>query len=75
MRLPRLFLALLLAVSAGPATADPGHLAGLSGPDHWVAGAAIGLAIALGLWRALKGGPSAAEPATSDDGDPDEAAA
>ncbi|MGR3499097.1 MAG: DUF6732 family protein [Limimaricola soesokkakensis] len=40
----------------GMAFAHPGHMAGLAGHDHWVAGAAIGLAIALGLWGALKGG-------------------
>lgn len=52
--MPRLFAA-FLTVFAGPALAHPGHLAGLAGHDHWVAGAAIGLAAALGLWGALKG--------------------
>jgi len=46
---------LLIAFSAAPALAHPGHLDTLAGHDHWVAGAAIGLAIALGLWGALKG--------------------
>ncbi|SHI84426.1 DUF6732 family protein [Wenxinia saemankumensis] len=50
----RPILAVLL-LAAGPAAAHPGHLAGLAGHDHWVAGAAIGLAIALGLWGALRG--------------------
>ncbi|MBV1868364.1 MAG: hypothetical protein KUG69_10745 [Marinosulfonomonas sp.] len=40
---------------AGPAAADPGHLAEVAGHSHWVAGAAIGLAIALGLGGILKG--------------------
>ncbi len=46
------------ALMAAPGTvlAHTGHVADLAGHDHWVAGAAIGLAIALGLWGALKGG-------------------
>ena len=46
---------LFLIPLAGQAAAHPGHLAGLAGHDHWVAGAAIGLAIAVGVWGALKG--------------------
>lgn len=46
---------LALAVTAAPAAAHPGHLADLAGHDHWVAGAAIGLALGIGLWQALKG--------------------
>ncbi|WP_424972011.1 DUF6732 family protein [Dinoroseobacter sp. S76] len=49
------FLLACLALSAGPLWAHPGHLSGLAGHDHWVAGAAIGLAIALGIYGALKG--------------------
>ena len=45
----------ILAVP-GLARAHPGHLAaGLAGHDHWVAGAAIGAAVVLGAWAALKG--------------------
>ena len=44
-----------LAGTALPASAHPGHLAGLAGHDHWVAGAAIGAAVAAGIWAALKG--------------------
>lgn len=44
-----------LAGSSLPALAHPGHLAGLAGHDHWVAGAAIGAAVAVGVWAALKG--------------------
>lgn len=51
----RTLLYVLPMLAASPVAAHPGHLAGLSGHDHWVAGAAIGLAIALGLWGALKG--------------------
>ena len=46
---------LWLSLFAAPAAAHPGHLAELAGHNHWVAGAAIGAAIALGLWGALKG--------------------
>jgi hypothetical protein len=52
--LPRFCLAGLALIPA-PALAHPGHLAGLAGHDHWVAGAAIGAAIALGLYGLLKG--------------------
>ncbi|MBB5721033.1 hypothetical protein FHS72_000640 [Loktanella ponticola] len=46
----------LLLVSAGTgAQAHPGHLADVAGHDHWVAGAAIGLAILTGIYGALKG--------------------
>ncbi len=48
-------LTFLLLVVGSTAQADPGHLAGLAGHDHWVGGAAIGLAILAGLYGALKG--------------------
>jgi hypothetical protein len=54
----------MLGTSA--AQAHPGHLTDLAGHDHWVAGAAIGLAIALGLYGALKGKPTGAKPAEAD---------
>jgi uncharacterized membrane protein YccC len=47
-------------------------VADVAGHDHWVAGAAIGVAIALGLWGALRGGrreENAAEAETEDQGD------
>lgn len=37
------------------AMAHPGHWADVAGHDHWVAGAAIGLAGLAALWGALKG--------------------
>jgi hypothetical protein len=40
---------------AGAGRADPGHLADVAGHDHWIAGAAIGIAIVLGVWNAAKG--------------------
>ncbi|MEM9393681.1 MAG: DUF6732 family protein [Pseudomonadota bacterium] len=48
-------LALFLLWCGAPARAHPGHLETLAGHDHWIAGAAIGLSIALGIWGALKG--------------------
>ncbi len=55
--LPALTPAALIALAwPGAAAAHAGHLTDLAGHDHWVAGAAIGVAIALGLWGALKGG-------------------
>jgi len=48
-------LIVIVALLATPALAHPGHLAGAAGHEHWVAGAAIGAAIAIGLWQGLKG--------------------
>jgi hypothetical protein len=66
-----------LLVSTAPALSHPGHLGALAGHDHWVAGAAIGLAIALGLWGALKGKKTeaAAPEEETEDGTPEEATA
>lgn len=36
------------------AFADPGHIAGAFGHDHWLGVAAIGAAVALGLWTIIK---------------------
>lgn len=47
--------ALVLAVPGGPALAHVGHLGDIGGHDHWVAGAAIGAAVVIGLYGALKG--------------------
>ena len=47
--------------TGGAAAADPGHLIELAGHDHWIGGAAIGLAILAGIWGALKGGDEAEE--------------
>ena len=48
-------LAALIIVTGQSAAAHPSHLAGLAGHDHWVAGAAIGLAVLAGLYGLLKG--------------------
>ncbi|MCP1169587.1 DUF6732 family protein [Limimaricola litoreus] len=61
-----------LLTAPGAALAHPGHMADVAGHDHWVAGAAIGLAIALGLWGALKGRrkeEESSEAETEDQGD------
>ena len=55
-------LALALSIVASAAHAHPGHLAGLAGHDHWVAGAAIGTAIAIGILMGLKGRKKAETP-------------
>ncbi|MDG1863225.1 MAG: hypothetical protein P8J02_08500 [Yoonia sp.] len=57
----RFALTCLLSVLAQSAAAHPGHLVDVAGHDHWVAGAAIGIAILVGLWGALKGDKEAEE--------------
>ena len=51
----RALLATILIFHATAAAAHPGHWADLAGHDHWVAGAAIGLAGLAAIWGALKG--------------------
>ena len=58
---------LTLVLTAGPAAAHPGHLAEVAGHGHWVAGAAIGLAVLLGLWGKLKGRGDAEPDAEAED--------
>ncbi len=65
---------------ANAATAHPGHLAEVAGHGHWLGAAALGAAIALGAWAALKGkkkdaDAQEAEEATEDADDLEEAAA
>ncbi len=48
-------LALTLIFAGTAAAAHPGHWADIAGHDHWVAGAAIGLAGLAAIWGALKG--------------------
>ncbi len=48
-------LTLTLIFSGSAAVAHPGHWADIAGHDHWVAGAAIGLAGLAAIWGALKG--------------------
>lgn len=51
----RLILSALMIFAATGAAAHPGHWGELAGHDHWVAGAAIGLAGLAAIWGALKG--------------------
>ena len=46
--------AVLLPV-AGPALAHPGHLVEAAGHNHWLAGAALGAAVVIGAWAAIRG--------------------
>ncbi len=55
----RFLLPLLLAA---PAHAHVGHIGEVAGHDHWVAGAAIGVAAAITLWGVLKGKKKSEEP-------------
>ncbi|WP_297772331.1 DUF6732 family protein [uncultured Roseovarius sp.] len=50
------FAMILTALLAGTAAhAHPGHLAEVAGHGHWLGAAAIGAAIAIGLWSGLRG--------------------
>ncbi|WP_108259699.1 DUF6732 family protein [Mangrovicoccus ximenensis] len=51
----RILTGAVLVSAPGAALAHPGHLADLAGHSHWVAGAAVGAAILVGLWAGLKG--------------------
>lgn len=64
----RYSLTFILTLMATGAQAHPGHIADLAGHDHWVAGAAIGIAILTGIYGALKG---KGENAEADDAEPD----
>jgi len=48
-------------VAGTPALAHPGHLSEVAGHGHWLGAAAIGAAIAIGLWAGLRGRKDAAE--------------
>jgi len=51
----RPFVALTALLGAGAAQAHTGHLAEAAGHGHWLGAAAIGAAIAIGLWAGLRG--------------------
>ena len=57
----RTVLSLMFVFAASAATAHPGHWGELAGHDHWIAGAAIGLAGLAAIWGALKGKKSEEE--------------
>jgi hypothetical protein len=50
-----------MLILPGPALAHLGHVGAVAGHDHWVAGAAIGAAVALGVWGWMKGRKEADE--------------
>jgi len=64
--MPRV-LTIILIMTASSANAHPGHWADLAGHDHWVAGAAIGLAGIAAVWGALKGKQKDAQTEAEDD--------
>lgn len=70
-------LALILIFAGTAAAAHPGHWGELAGHDHWVAGAAIGLAGLAAIWGALKGKrkDDAEEAEAEEDGELEEEAA
>jgi hypothetical protein len=50
-----------MLILPGPALAHLGHVGAVAGHDHWVAGAAIGAAVALAVWGWMKGRKEADE--------------
>ncbi len=56
-------ITLFLSLFSAPAFAHTGHLIDAAGHDHWVAGAAIAIALGLGIREVIKG------PRKSDDED------
>jgi membrane protein implicated in regulation of membrane protease activity len=64
-----LFFALFAIAYGLPAMAHVGHLGELAGHDHWVAGAALGVAAAITLWAGLKGRKSKSDESSNDTDD------
>ncbi|MEM6588019.1 MAG: DUF6732 family protein [Pseudomonadota bacterium] len=60
---------LIFAIFGMPAFAHPGHLAEVAGHGHWIGAAALGAAIAIGLWAGLKGRKTDAEEAVDEAGE------
>ena len=50
-----ILISALTLLWANAAVAHTGHLAEVAGHGHWLGAAALGAAIALGAWAALKG--------------------
>ncbi|WP_040819296.1 DUF6732 family protein [Litoreibacter arenae] len=55
-----------------PASAHVGHVGEFAGHDHWVAGAALGAALAVSIWGALKGKKNAEEAEAQEDSEAEE---
>lgn len=51
----RMLVTFFFLLIGAPAFAHVGHLGEMASHDHWVAGAALGAAIAVSIWGALKG--------------------
>lgn len=62
--------AMMLAAPA--AEAHPGHMAAAAGHAHWIGLAALGAAIALAAWAALKGPKTSGEKAEGTDEEAEE---
>lgn len=67
----RILTCLLAVFTATAAQAHPGHIAEIAGHNHWLGGAAIGLAIAIGLWKAGKAAKENAEAEAEEEDAPD----
>lgn len=52
---PTFLMILTVTLWGGPAAAHIGHLGEVAGHGHWLGAAAIGAAIAIGLWQGLRG--------------------
>ncbi|MBJ3763632.1 hypothetical protein ILP92_12820 [Maribius pontilimi] len=66
--------ACLLLTVPGPAFAHAGHLGALAGHDHWIAGAAVGIALGIGLWQAAKDRKARKDDTAADDTTPEQSA-
>jgi len=64
--LPRLIALLAILLTPISSEAHVGHLVDAAGHDHLLAGAAIGIAIAIGVAGALKGRADDSEPREDD---------
>ncbi|MEL7254490.1 MAG: DUF6732 family protein [Pseudomonadota bacterium] len=60
---------LMFAMLGTPVFAHPGHLAEVAGHGHWLGAAALGAAIAIGLYAGLKGRKTKAEDSVEDAGE------
>jgi len=57
----KLRLTMVFLLVAGPAAADPGHIANVAGHSHWVAGIALVAAGAIALAGLIKAGLDASQ--------------
>lgn len=59
---------LITLLAATAAHAHPGHMAEVAGHRHWLGAAALGAAIAIGLWAGLRARKNA-QPSGEEAGD------